>query len=62
MSDFDSSGMVDFPDFISFAVAFGTRSGEFSFQTLFDLDDHGQVGFSDFLLFAGAFGAVVSAP
>jgi hypothetical protein len=61
-SDFDSSGVVDFPDFISFAVAFGTRSGEFSFQASFDLDDDGQVGFSDFLLFAGAFGSPVSAP
>ena len=54
--------MVDFPDFILFAVAFGTRTGEFSFQISFDLDDDGQVGFRDFLRFAGAFGSPVSAP
>jgi hypothetical protein len=58
-SDFDGSGSVDFGDFISFAVVFGTRSGEFSFDSTFDIDGDGQVGFSDFLAFAGAFGTTV---
>lgn len=59
-SDFDGSGNVDFGDFIAFAIAFGTRSGDFAFDAAFDLDDDGQVGFSDFLSFSSAFGATVS--
>lgn len=60
-SDFDSSGEVDFGDFISFAVAFGTRQGDFAFDASFDLDEDGQVGFSDFISFASAFGSRVTA-
>ena len=45
--------MVDFPDFILFVVAFGTRTGEFSFQISFDLDDDGQVEFRGAILFLG---------
>ena len=54
--DFDGNGTVGFSDFLSFAGAFGSRSGTSSFNSKFDLDSNGSVGFSDFLIFAAAFG------
>lgn len=48
--DFDSTGKVDFGDFILFAGAFGTK------EARFDLNQNGTVDFQDFLIFAGAFG------
>ena len=61
-SDFDNSGAVDFGDFISFAIAFGTRAGDVAFEPVFDLDEDGQVGFGDFLAFASTFGARIVSP
>ena len=49
-ADFDGSGVVDFPDFLAFAAAFGTTAGQF------DLDDSGAVDFNDFIAFAQVFG------
>jgi hypothetical protein len=49
-ADFDGSGVVDFPDFLLFAAAFGTTN------SIFDLTGDGAVGFADFLVFAGQFG------
>lgn len=54
--DFDGNGTVGFSDFLSFAGAFGSRTGNPSFNSKFDLDSDGSVGFSDFLIFAAAFG------
>ncbi len=48
--DFNDDGIVDFQDFLPFAVSFGTMNDTF------DLDDDGWVGFSDFITFADAFG------
>ncbi len=55
-ADFDSSGMVDFDDFLFFASSFGTRSGDPGYRSLYDLDEDGSVGFPDFLSFARSFG------
>lgn len=48
--DFDSSGFVDFEDFLLFAGAFGGA------DSAFDLDSSGVVDFPDFLVFASHFG------
>ena len=45
-ADFDSSGSVDFPDFLLFARAFNSD------QVRYDLNGDGRVDFIDFLLFA----------
>ena len=58
--DFDGNGRVGFSDFVMFAGAYGTRSGQANFDSKFDLDGDGRVGFSDFVLFAGAYGKPVS--
>jgi hypothetical protein len=49
-ADFDSSGAVDFTDFLGFAGAFGTT------DATYDIDASGTVDFSDFLVFASSFG------
>ena len=51
-ADFDSSGKVDFGDFILFVRVFGVDNPDLRF----DLDEDGRVNFNDFLLFAGVFG------
>ncbi|PIR50199.1 hypothetical protein COU79_00760 [Candidatus Peregrinibacteria bacterium CG10_big_fil_rev_8_21_14_0_10_54_7] len=48
--DFNNNGIVDFPDFIAFAGAFGKASKRY------DLTGDGLVGFRDFLTFAGYYG------
>ena len=58
--DFDGNGRVGFSDFVMFAKAYGTRSGQANFDSKFDLDGDGRVGFSDFVLFANAYGKPVS--
>ena len=54
--DFDGDGETGFQDFLVFAAAFGTLTGDEGFLRAADLDRSGDVGFSDFLLFAAAFG------
>ena len=52
--DFNCDGVVDFKDFLAFAMAFdGTDSR-------FDLDGSGRVGFGDFVIFAQSFGKTVA--
>ena len=58
--DFDGNGRVGFSDFVMFAGAYGTRSGQTNFDSKFDLDGDGRIGFSDFVLFAGAYGKPVN--
>ena len=58
--DFDGNGRVGFSDFVLFARAYGTRSGQANFDSKFDLDGDSRVGFSDFVLFANAYGKPVS--
>jgi hypothetical protein len=49
-ADFNGSGTIDFPDFLSFAQAFGTN------DATYDLNNNGQVDFPDFLTFVQSFG------
>ncbi len=53
-ADFDGSGKVDFPDFLAFALAYGTT------WSRFDLDGQGKVDFSDFLVFASFYGQTIA--
>ena len=59
-SDFDGDGRVAFEDFLAFAHAFGTQSGQENFDPKFDLDSNGEVGFSDFLIFVNSYGKIVT--
>ncbi|MDE2889526.1 MAG: dockerin type I domain-containing protein [Gemmatimonadota bacterium] len=54
--DFDSDGTVSLGDFLLFARAFGTRSGDSNYDARFDMDGSGAIDLSDFLAFAGVFG------
>ena len=54
--DFNGDGSVGFADFLAFAGAFGSKTGDANFDTKFDLNSDGNVGFPDFLAFANAFG------
>ena len=52
-ADFNGNAVVDFPDFLEFAAAFGSA------ESKYDLNSNGTVDFSDFLTFADAFGKPV---
>jgi len=56
LGDFDGNLLVDFSDFLGFAEAFNTSSGEAAFNERADFDSNLTVDFSDFLAFAGIFG------
>ncbi len=58
--DFDGNGMVDFPDFLLLANAFGSQAGQEKYESKYDLDGDGEIGFPDFILFASAFGQTVN--
>ena len=58
--DLNGNGAVDFPDFILFANAFGSRAGQARYETKYDLDINHEIGFSDFLIFVANFGKVVN--
>jgi hypothetical protein len=53
-TDFNGSGVVDFPDFLAFVQVFGTANATF------DLNGSGLVDFVDFLTFAQNFGKSVN--
>ena len=55
-ADFDRDGVVDFADFLQFAVQFGLSRGDAGYDAQFDLDGDGIIGFGDFLIFVDAFG------
>lgn len=57
--DFDASGLVDFTDFLAFAVHYATSADEWGFDASFDLDGDRDVDFPDFLLFVRQFGKFV---
>ncbi len=56
-SDFDGNGVVDFPDFLLFVTAFGSRAGQDRYDAKYDLDGNGEIAFDDFLLFVDSFAA-----
>lgn len=49
-ADVDGNGVIDLPDFLAFAEAFGTTDFRL------DFDEDGTVEFSDFLTFVGLYG------
>lgn len=55
--DFDSSGEVDFTDFLLFVAQFGKSSSDDGFDARMDLDSNGTIDFTDFLNFVAAFGS-----
>ena len=54
--DFDGNGRVNIADFLAFAGAFGSRSGEAKYNAVMDMDGSGAIDISDFLAFAEVFG------
>lgn len=56
-ADFTGDGVVDFSDFLTFALGFGKTTADADFDARLDLDASGDVGFADFLIFVGEFGA-----
>jgi len=54
--DFDGNGRVNIADFLAFASAFGTRSGDAKYNAVMDMDGSGAIDISDFLAFATEFG------
>lgn len=56
MGDFDGNYLIDFSDFLGFAEAFNTSSGETAFNERADFDSNLTVDFSDFLAFVDVFG------
>ena len=54
--DLDGDGEVGFRDFIQFAQAFGSTTGDATFNATADLDSNGSVEFRDFVLFAQNYG------
>lgn len=55
-ADFDGDGEVGFKDFVLFAHAFNTRSGEPGFNARMDLNGDGAIDFQDLVSFATAYG------
>ena len=54
--DFNGDGAVNLADFLAFAGAFGTRTGDGNFNANMDMNGSGAIDLSDFLAFAGVFG------
>ncbi|MXZ10143.1 MAG: hypothetical protein F4Y79_11960 [Gemmatimonadetes bacterium] len=59
-ADFDRSGVVDFPDFLFFISAFGSREGQEKYEAKYDLNGNGEIAFDDFLIFVSSFGQEVN--
>ena len=55
-ADFNGNGEVDFPDFLMFAVHYGSQIGDVGYEAKYDLTDNGEIGFTDFLEFARQYG------
>ena len=58
-ADFSGDGEIGFTDFLSFAGAFGKKTGDTGYDERIDLNGDGEVGFTDFLTFASLFGQKV---
>ncbi|MYF78867.1 MAG: hypothetical protein F4180_02960, partial [Chloroflexi bacterium] len=59
--DFDGSGIVDFPDFLMFVNAFGSKDGQDKYEAKYDLNSDGKIAFEDLLIFTDNFGKNVAA-
>ncbi|MFO7967779.1 MAG: hypothetical protein R6U44_09305 [Archaeoglobaceae archaeon] len=53
--DFDGDCDVDFNDFMDFAAAYETSSGDANYNEIADFDDNGEVDFNDFMEFAAVY-------
>jgi hypothetical protein len=54
-ADFNGDGIVNFSDFLLFAIGFGHHKLDPEYNAKLDLNHDTEIGFSDFLLFAAAF-------
>ena len=52
---------VDFEDFVAFAAAFNSRTGDANYNPQADVDDDGTVDFSDYVTAAASFGRTAAA-
>ena len=59
-SDFDNNGEVGLDDFFMFALHFGEKSGDRSWEYKYDLIKNGVIDFDDFFTFAEDFGKIES--
>jgi len=55
--DFDSDEDIDLADFVEFAAAYGSSTGDANYDAIGDFDDSGDIGLADFVEFAAAYGA-----
>lgn len=60
--DYDSSGKVDFADFLVFVGNFGARTGSAQYDAAKDFNADGQIDFEDFLTFVSFFGQLTVEP
>ena len=54
--DFDGNDCIELYDFVEFADAFGSCTGDLDYNSIADFDDNGDVGLYDSVEFAGVFG------
>jgi len=55
--DFDSDGDIDLADFVEFAAAYGSSTGDANYNVIGDFDDSGDIGLADFVEFAAVYGS-----
>jgi len=55
--DFNGDGVIGLADFVDFAAAYGSSTGDANYNAVGDFDDSGDVGLADFVDFAAAYGA-----
>ena len=54
--DFDGDGDIDLADFVEFAAAYGSSTGDANYNVIGDFDDSGDIGLADFVEFAAVYG------
>jgi len=54
--DFEGNRCIELYDFVEFASAFGSQTGDPNYSIAGDFDDDGEIGLYDFVEFAGVFG------
>ena len=54
--DFDNDGDIDLADFVEFAAAYSSSTGDANYDVAGDFDDDGNIGLADFVDFAAVYG------
>ena len=54
--DFDGDGHIGLADFVDFAAAYGSSTGDPDYDAIGDFDDDGEIGLADFVEFAAVYG------